>query len=196
MKKSEFNQENIKFFSTLALIHNVGDLGQNAIQNSKVDDDNDLGLISLESLIKRKRLNIASFMKNRDVSLRLESEIGQHAAWAFSHIYQYDYPNRKGQPASEIARIAHGIQHTSRVALYVPVFVELYRRHGDEEAKKLTAEDIKLLQIAALFHDSARENDGEDLWDGESGVLLYFYLTRVLGVNKDKAKLIAEATAN
>ncbi|NNM59327.1 MAG: hypothetical protein HKM04_05880, partial [Legionellales bacterium] len=27
-------------------------------------------------------------------------------------------------------------------------------------------------------------------------VLLYFYLTRVLGVNKDKAKLIAEATAN
>jgi len=58
---------------------------------------------------------------------------------------------------SGIAREIHGIQHVSRAALYIPVLANLYRRYDDPEALKLTDEDIKFIQIAALFHDSMRQ---------------------------------------
>src|SRR5262249_16303976 len=66
----------------------------------------------------------------------------------------------------------------------------------DKDALKLTEREIKLLQIAALFHDAAREDEQEDRWDHESGLLLYYYLTRLLKVDKSEAKLFAEAIAN
>lgn len=124
----------------------------------------------------------------------LESDIHEHARWAFNHIYRIQYVD--GGREFDISRYHHGIHHTSRVAKYVPVFANLYRKHGDQEALTLNDEDIKLLQIAALFHDAARENAGEGKWNHESAILLYYYLTRLLNVDKNKAKLIAEATAN
>lgn len=72
----------------------------------------------------------------------------------------------------------------------------MYRKHGDEEAQNLTEEQIKLIEIALLFHDSAREDDNEDKWDHESALFLYHYLTQVLRVDPQWAKFIAEATAN
>lgn len=122
--------------------------------------------------------------------LGLDSPIEKHAAFAFKYIYSKNYPGNK-------ARDHHEIKHVSRVAEYALVFANLYRKHGDVDAQlKLTDEDIKLIQIAALFHDSAREDDGVDRWDEESATLLYIYLTRVLGVDREKASFIAEATAN
>ena len=59
----------------------------------------------------------------------------------------------------------------------------------------LTEEDIFLLQLALLFHDSERQNDGEDMWDQDSALTLYRYLIDA-GAPPEKAKLIAEAMAN
>lgn len=132
--------------------------------------------------------------KFKNSEIKLVSDIADHAALAFELIYKNPYPD--GKRISGIARYAHGIQHVSRVAAYIPVLANLYRRHGDEEALALTPEDLKLLQIAALFHDSAREDEGEDLWDDQSAILLYHYLTDVLKVNTEKAILLAEAVAN
>ena len=144
-------------------------------------------------LLKRKNLSPTLFsIENR---MSFNEPIENHAAWAFNFIYDTPYPEKKREE-NFIARLIHGIQHVSRAALYIPVFANLYRKHGDLESQKLTETDIKLLQIAALFHDSAREDEGEDRWDHESAIFLYCYLTRILGINQDKAKLIAEATAN
>ncbi len=55
---------------------------------------------------------------------------------------------------------------------------------------------IKLLQIAALYHDSGREAEGKDYWDRDSGLILYYYLTEILKVDIELAKQLAEAVAN
>lgn len=92
-----------------------------------------------------------------------------------------------------IPRTMHGIAHVSRVALYVMAFYHLYR--SQDLTISITQEDLKLLQIAALFHDSAREGDGIDYWDCESASLLYHYLMQ-LGVPEEKAIQFAEVIAN
>ncbi|HAU1295208.1 TPA: lpg2239 family Dot/Icm T4SS effector [Legionella pneumophila] len=131
-------------------------------------------------------------LENND--LNLENDLGNHVKWAYDNIYRHSYPDSHQE--STIARFHHGIQHVTRAANYAPVFANLYRRHGNEEAQNLTATDIKLIQIALLFHDSAREGDDEDLWDHESAIFLYYYLTRVLHIDAETAKFVAEATAN
>lgn len=121
--------------------------------------------------------------------LTIESPIEDHAAFVFRHIYSHPYPGNR-------PRHCHGISHVGRAAAYVSVFANLYRKHGDVTAATLTDHDIQLLQIAALFHDAAREDDGVDRWDEESAILLYVYLTQALNVDKAKAVMISEATAN
>ncbi len=148
----------------------------------------------MQQLLSDKKINPNAFKK---YAVHLKDNITKHAAFAFEHIYSL--PHKQQAPETEhkgIARFYHGIQHTGRVAMYIPVLANLYRRYGDEEAKLLTDETLKLIQIAALFHDSAREDDNEDKWDHESGLLLYYYLTEVLNVNKQKAKEFAEAITN
>jgi len=130
------------------------------------------------------------------------------AAWIFDHIYQHRYarldvlkiftdPVETIIPQT-IARQHHGIQHVSRVALYIPILVTLYKRHGNKEVSRLTEQDIQLIQIAALFHDAGREADGADQpdWERNGGSALYYYLTINLGIDPTKAILLAESTVN
>jgi hypothetical protein len=146
---------------------------------------------SIHKLLERKGL--ATTMFDPPHSICLQDDISAHAKWVNDSIYQHPYPEDQYKA---IARSLHGIQHVSRVAIYVSVFANLYRKHADIAAQQLTDNDLKLLQIAALFHDSAREKEGKDEWDHESGMLLYIYLTKVLNVARDKAKSIAEAVVN
>ena len=148
-------------------------------------------------LLAKKQLELTLFNKKPHDTPTLQSLISEHARWAYVNIYKVPYPSTKSYiQDTGIVRSLHGIQHVSRAALYVPVLANLFRKYSDPEAFALSDEDIKLLQIAALFHDSAREDEGEDRWDHESAILLYCYLTQTLGVDKIKAKLIAEAAAN
>lgn len=149
----------------------------------------------IQELLAQKDLPLDIFTVDKDNPLSLVSDIDDHVWWAYENIYSYFYPNSY-QDEDDLARVYHGIQHVSRAALYAKVFANLYRKHGDKEAENLSEEDLKLIQIAILFHDSAREDEGEDHWDHESAIFLYYYLTRILGVDVHKAKFIAEATAN
>ncbi|HLB41363.1 MAG TPA: SidE phosphodiesterase domain-containing protein [Gammaproteobacteria bacterium] len=156
----------------------------------------------LTDLLARKQLSPDLFSKEDAIfRLALEDDISVHVAWAFKHIYSIPYPKSHSVSSEtknhgSIARHIHGIQHVSRVALYILIFANLYRKYGDHEAIQLTSDNIKLLQIAAVFHDSAREDEGVDQWDHESAIFLYCYLTRLLGVDRATAKLMAEAIAN
>lgn len=151
--------------------------------------------VDLKTLLKRKGLNDRLFEDN--YSICFEHDIAQHAAWAFRHVYSIPYYSLEAiDNPGGIARFYHGLLHVGRTAMYAPIFATLYRRHGHLQALELSHDALKLIQIALLFHDSAREDEEEDLWDHESGTFLYFYLTRVLKIAKAQAKVLAEAIAN
>lgn len=99
------------------------------------------------------------------------------------------------QPQKGCARPIHGVQHACRVAIYVVVFANLYRKYDFPLARELTAQELELIQIAALFHDSGRQNDGVDRWDNDSATNAYHYLIK-LGKDHHTAKRIAEVIAN
>ncbi len=123
-------------------------------------------------------------------------DIALHARWAFEHIYQYPYAKTGVTRVAALARPYHGIQHVTRTAIYIPILINLYRGFGNVEAERLTETDVKLLQIAMLFHDAGREKEGKDEWDCDSALLCYYYLTEVLDVDIEIAIKIAEAIAN
>lgn len=68
-----------------------------------------------------------------------------------------------------VERISHGAQHASRVAAYVLVLVNFFKKLGyPKQIVEMTQEQVTLLQLTALFHDSARKNDGVDVSEAES----------------------------
>ncbi|KTD47725.1 SidE phosphodiesterase domain-containing protein [Legionella quateirensis] len=167
---------------------------QNISAKSSSSNEWNIGLLEI---LEKKNLSPNLFHQDNTKNLSFDSDINEHAKWLFNNIYKIPYPVSKQEViVPGFARYAHGLTHVSRAAHYIPVFSNLYRRHRIKDSEKLTEEDIKLLQIATLFHDSAREDENEDQWDHESAILLYHYLRHVLGVNRDKACSIAEATAN
>ena len=146
---------------------------------------------SPQELLVKKQLCTGTF---DNIGLTLDDRLDIHIIRLYCDIYSRPYLN-VGK-SNGISRLIHGIQHVTRAAINIPIFANLYRCFGNVEALALTDKDIKLLQIAALFHDSAREDEGVDHWDQESGLFFYEYVTKTLGVTHLKAKLFAEAIAN
>ncbi|MEO8400474.1 MAG: SidE phosphodiesterase domain-containing protein [Gammaproteobacteria bacterium] len=162
--------------------------------------------ISIEEILAKKNLPIDLYDRAHDI--RLEDPLEKHAKWASVNCYSVPFPKTaeskvatkkapEEQPEKKedaIARVDHGIQHVARASkIYVPVFVNLYRLFNHPQAEELTDENIKLIQIAILFHDAGREGEGKDEWDADSAIMLYCYLTRVLKVEPARAKIFAEA---
>ncbi len=150
--------------------------------------------MNARKLLEKLKLDPDLFQSVKAEKMNLSQSIADHAGWVFRHIYSKSYLG-KAIRQNEIAREHHGILHVGRATYYARVFANLYRQSGDDEALSLSEDDLKLIQIAMLFHDSARVNDETDDTDHESGLLLYFYLLE-LGVPQGKAKLLAEAVAN
>jgi hypothetical protein len=150
---------------------------------------------------KARIINIEAILSERNLPRwtalpALKYPIGEHASFCFHHIYQHPY--LKSSPSikpSHIPRPLHGIAHVSRVAIYIEILSKLYSQYGLLGIEHLTPEKIHLLKIAALFHDAARMDDGEDLWDRESAVMAFHYLLQ-LDCTEQEAKLIAEVIAN
>lgn len=109
--------------------------------------------------------------------------------------FHYDKPNTR-IPRNE----AHSMLHTSRAALYGLASINLYKMLSPNfvmsNHRISTQEFTDFSQIGLLLHDSARQGDGVDYWDKESGENVYHYLTGTLNVDSDKAIVVAEAVAN
>ncbi|MCX7120886.1 MAG: SidE phosphodiesterase domain-containing protein [Gammaproteobacteria bacterium] len=135
-------------------------------------------------LLKKKALPSNLFSPRSPLSLN--DDIALHAAFIHNAILVYPYQNTT-------RREHHGIAHVARVAFYIPLLNTFYNQYLDTN---LSDEDIKLLQLAGLFHDAGREGDGEDLWDNDSAALLYYYLTITLKLPHEKAVIFSEAIAN
>src|SRR3990167_1923660 len=124
---------------------------------------------------------------------QLSAPIAQHARFCFESVYCIPYPSYSR--SEKVARPHHGIAHVSRAASYIPIFANFYRRHHHPDANSLMADDLHLLQIAALFHDAARLNDDKDEWDNESALMCFHYLMKI-GCSEEVATKIAEVIAN
>lgn len=74
-------------------------------------------------------------------------------------IYQTPYGNIEGRE-----RYWHGVMHASRTVIFAHIIGSMYKDAGHD----ITSTPMGML-IAAGMHDSARENDGPDLWDKDSG---------------------------
>jgi hypothetical protein len=147
--------------------------------------------LTIHSPIQKHAAQVYHYLKFKTTKKKYESESDDDSddeATSESKI--------KANEDSEMMKSHHDITHLASAAFLVPVLVNFYARHGDERAKELKAEDIKLFQIAALFHDLARQGEGTDWWDHDSGLALYYYLHLVLKVSHQKAKELAEMVAN
>lgn len=92
-------------------------------------------------------------------------------------------------------KMKHGAMHASRVAINIVIMAGLYEKTG---CYSISKEDVKLMQIAALFHDAGRENDeGNDCakWERAGEKLCCDYLLS-LGVSHKKASQISDSIAN
>ncbi len=138
----------------------------------------------IKEILERKHLNPKLFEDSDEIDF--EDSIHKHTQWVYENIYSVNYPN--GHPRS-----IHGIQHVTRVAMYIPIWQKLFAEFGDKRAQEFTPDDIHTLQIVALFHDAGREADGEDLWEEDSAILLYHYLVTVLQFDTENAELFATA---
>lgn len=76
--------------------------------------------------------------------------------------YLAPYPDQKdvSQDKRAVNRRLHGGVHAARTALCAELFIEVYKKYAPElvvnaQGKSLTDNDIKLLKLAAVYHDSA-----------------------------------------
>ena len=127
--------------------------------------------------------------ENNSLQDSLNAPIEKHFEWAVTHIYSTPYLHH-------LPRDHHGAPHAGRTAIYIPILANLYRKHFDSQAWTLTPRELKLLQIAAIFHDSGRENEGVDRWDKDSAVNLFRYLKHTLDLSEKEAIPYVEAIAN
>lgn len=105
-----------------------------------------------------------------------------------------------------IARCTHGAMHAARVAAYIKV-IHLFRQDYDDLAlydlasfaktfQLSLVQIIHLVQIAGLFHDAAREDEGPDHWDSESAQICLNFLRTSIDLLPDPiAQLIANTIA-
>lgn len=124
--------------------------------------------------------------------MNIESDL-HDIAQVISEQYPATYPS--GTP-----RHFHGMEHVSRASIFGSAAYNLLALANIQGAAALTLaerqNEIKLIQIALLLHDSAREAEGKDYWDDQSALNLFNFLTEKLGVPPETAKMTAEAMAN
>jgi hypothetical protein len=89
-----------------------------------------------------------------------------------------------------LARGAHGVVHALRVALFAQALIRLYAR-----ASRPALSDAFGAVMAAAFHDSARQDEGKDLWERESAEKLAIYL-RAMGASAARVAVLWRAVAD
>jgi len=102
----------------------------------------------------------------------------------------------------KIFRVTHGAMHAARVAAYIKIIHHFRCLHDDPASIKFekVAESVNcsitqlihLTQIAGLFHDAARQDEGEDRWDAQSAEICFQFLKQgFTSIPNNVAELIA-----
>lgn len=118
-------------------------------------------------------------------SLDLMADIAEHEKLINKFVYQKPY--KKEVSTGEIMRPIHGRLHGIRVVILTEILIKLHCAWGNPVVKSFTSEDRRLIQIAALLHDSGREGDGFDCWEQDSATNCHNYLENICGVSSEIA---------
>jgi len=100
-----------------------------------------------------------------------------------------------------IEREIHGAMHAARVAIYISILHKIIKQNFpvyvkktiDALSKKFLLNEEKLILLTryvALGHDSAREDEGYDRWEKESGEIINEFLIKN-GVPQETTKLFS-----
>lgn len=99
-------------------------------------------------------------------------------------VYRTHYPNGE-------KRFWHGVPHAVRSTLFALIMAEMAKDTG----KTLTHDKVSLLTAMAM-HDAARENDGEDIWDEQSGALAKKVIQEKMQLTEDEASFFQNCVAD
>lgn len=117
----------------------------------------------------------------------------------------YDEPEKKADVHDGvIERQVHGGMHAGRTQFYVKIlhkkFSELFPQFTHDVLQSLETtlginekQLLTLTRYAALFHDSARKDEGQDLWNKESAQNCYEYFTKDAHLSPALAKVFLKA---
>lgn len=91
----------------------------------------------------------------------------------------------------EVPRWTHGAMHAARTTLWGLLLSELYRCYTGE-----IEDNLRDLLLAMTHHDCAREDEGADLWDEQSGERFGAYLRARGDLDPRSCAYFADAIAN
>lgn len=155
------------------------------LQTHRLDNEIDLYPASLvEEMQKIPRMHDASFEIQQASALEDKDHKSLNR-----HLNQHVFPHYRKPYVSGEARFWHGVPHAARVAFFSTILRELYLQAG----KPCRTEGI-FCHLAAGMHDAARQDDGEDLWDKESGLMAEKALLEA-GCSEADAALLGKAVA-
>lgn len=93
----------------------------------------------------------------KDKTLDTESPFEAIAQYAIEKYYLIPYPGSEG------IRFYHGGVHVSSTALNIDLLIQLYQKYCPDllnnDGESLNALDIKLIKLAAIYHDSANTQE-------------------------------------
>ena len=108
--------------------------------------------------------------------------------------------------SQKIPRVTHGALHAARVMLYVNMIHHFRLEQHDPKVVELIDLSnnlnispfllLNLTQLAAIFHDSARLDEGADRWDKDSSMNCFTFLTTTVPeLTPNLARVIANTIA-
>lgn len=118
-----------------------------------------------------------------------KSDFSQLSQAAIEQYYLIPYPGSKDKRPQTVNRRLHGAVHVTNVARHIEMFLELYQKY--QSAPLLTDREIKLLKLAAIYHDSA--NTREIFHDEQQHAKRFATDMQILGFSHDEITPFAHA---
>ena len=87
-----------------------------------------------QELLKKKGLDSKIFS---NTGIKFDDPLSAHAAFVFKYIYAFPYNQNNSTEKNLLAREVHGIQHASRVAIFIVIFASLWKKYSHNEAKEI-----------------------------------------------------------
>ncbi len=141
----------------------------------------------------------------KDAQAAIETEYLEHLPRFDGRHYRLR-PKKENRKDGYIERPIHGGMHVGRASLWVVVLHQLFKENfpgyvsGALECIKQQfdldeKELVDTTRMAAIYHDSARLDEGQDFWDKQSAQKLVRFLDGT-GANSDMAEFFEQAAGN
>ncbi len=132
--------------------------------------------------------------------LTRESSFEDIAQACIKRYYLIPYPGKPEKNKKvQVNRTFHGGVHAARTAMCAELFIDLYKKYApslvvNNNAEALTVQDIKLLKLAAVYHNSA--NISEIMADKEEHAKHFIDDMLLLGYKIEEIESFAQAITN